>query len=78
MMPLPVPRSARSLLTLASAVLLLLIVTANLPALLVLSFTPAGPARTRQLLEHITTWTRALTAPAPSPPPGGTGRGRRA
>lgn len=56
---------ARSLIALLSAILLLPIVLASLPALLVTSFTPDGPNRWQTLIEQITTWTRTLLTAGP-------------
>ena len=50
----------RSLLTLISGTLILLVITAELPALLVLSFTRTGTSRSHTLITLITDWTRTL------------------
>ncbi|MFB7506969.1 hypothetical protein [Streptomyces broussonetiae] len=76
---------ARSLIALLSAILLLPIILASLPALLVMSFTTDGPARCQTMTEQIITWSRILLVTRPderSTPPRGTrrdgsGTGRR-
>ena len=60
---------ARSLLTLISGTLILLVITAELPALLVLSFTRTGPSRSHTLITLITDWTRTLTPHPPADEP---------
>ena len=42
---------------------LALVITAELPALLALSFTRTGTTRSRTLITLITDWTRTLTSP---------------
>ncbi len=58
--------TARGAITFASAVLLFIVIAANIPALLVLSFTRTGTHRTRMLIKLITTWTHTLAVPPQS------------
>lgn len=64
MLPVSVPRTVlgptHRTVALTSGALLLLVVTANLPALLVLSFTRAGADRSYALAGLITAWSRTL------------------